>query len=81
MSEKELIESTTKNDLGFIFREKYGRDPDGLSLEEIDEVVFGDEQPPTLNEGLDIISCRGDVFNTIDLGDPGKLVDELLQRC
>ncbi len=66
-------------DLGFIFRKKFRKDPSRLSFSEINRIVFGDREPPTIKEHTDFVSCRGDVFDSIDLGNPDEVVDELLR--
>lgn len=71
-------ENKGQSDLGFIFRKKYGKDPCKLSLHQIDRIVFGTKEPKTSITDTSFVSCRGDIFDTVDLGDPDKVVDEVL---
>ena len=71
-------EHKEQSDLGFIFRRKYGKNPSELSLSQIDRIVFGTDEPETSKVDTDFVSCRGDIFDTVDLGNPDKVVDEVL---
>jgi len=52
--------------LGFIFKDKYKKDPSGLTLETINKIVFGERSPKVVSINTPIVSSRGNVFDVKD---------------
>lgn len=55
--------------LGFIFEEKYKKDPRKLTRVEIDNAIFGKRKATPIRILSNIVSVRGNIFQNSDYGD------------
>lgn len=63
-------------EFGSIFKEKFGKDPRGLTLEEINKIAIKDNQVGTLRSN--IVSSRGNVLK-IETYEIDKKINEILK--
>ncbi len=63
-------------EFGSIFKEKYGKDPRELTLEEINKIAIKDNQVKPLRSN--IVSSRGNVLK-VEVYEIDKKIDEILK--
>ena len=63
-------------EFGSIFKEKYGKDPRELTLEEINKIAIKDNQVKPLRSN--IVSSRGNVLK-VEAYEIDKKIDEILK--
>ncbi|GEM_PF-6798792 len=66
--------------LGFIFRDKYKKNPSNLSKKEIDDMVFSKRKPNVISLINSIVSSRGNVIPISDYGDIETIFQHALKE-